>query len=144
VIPGSDASAARYTEDGTAWQPYPNMLTVLTASGPPVPASPTSPIAKKPVFPPSAALRIFRTPRAEESQARVVVSHVNSGTVVEMALPVSDDAVDVEWLWPAGKFPLLSPDPADGSRRIDLGIRSLSSGTLDIAAATVFFAWKGA
>lgn len=140
VTPGTDNTSARYTEDGTAWQPYPNMLAALPTPGPIV----ESPVAKPPVFPPSAALRIFRTPRAEENQARVVVSHSDGATVVEMSLPVSYDAVEVEWLWPDGKFPLLAPAAGGESRRIDLGIRSLSSGTLDIAAATVFFAWKGA
>jgi len=59
---------------------------------------------------------------------------------VEMALPVSGEAVEVEWLWPAASRPLLPP--AEAGRSIQLDIRSVSSGALAIQAATVFFAWK--
>lgn len=117
---------ALYSEDGTAWQPYPRMLPVPPAS----------------VAAPAAGLRVFRAPRPEENQARVTVSHANGTSIVEMALPVSDEAVETEWLWPAASRPLLPP-AADG-RLIHLDIRSRSSGSLEIGAATVFFAWKEA
>jgi hypothetical protein len=34
--------------------------------------------------------------------------------------------------------------PSDAGRQIVLDVRSLASGGLDIASATVFFAWKEA
>jgi hypothetical protein len=134
VAPAAGSIAALYAEDGTAWQPFPRMLPA--ASG-----SPAAPGAKTPVAYPSAGLRLFRTPRPEENQSRVVVSHANGASLVEMALPVSDEAVEVEWLWPEAGRPQLAP--AEGGRGIELGIRALSSGNLDISAATLFFAWKG-
>jgi hypothetical protein len=120
------AYAALYAEDGTAWQPYPRMLPVVSAA-----------VA---VAAPAAGLRLFRTPRPEENQARVTISHAYGASVVAMSLPVTDEPVEVEWLWPASGRPLLPP-AADG-RRIDLDIQARSSGGLDVQAATVFFAWK--
>jgi hypothetical protein len=125
-LPLPSSQSALYAEDGTAWQPYPRMLPVAPAS----------------VAAPAAGLRVFRAPRPEENQARVTVSHANGTSVVEMALPVSDQAVETEWLWPAANRPLLAP-AADG-RSIELDIRSRSSGSLEIGSATVFFAWKEA
>jgi hypothetical protein len=137
AAPGPDAMAACYAEDGDGWQPFPRML----PSGPGIsPPSPFMPLPSASVASPCAALRLFRTPRPEENQARVVASHVSGSVTVDMALPAGGGAVDVEWLFPDGHRPLLPPG-ADG-RSTQLSIRSLSSGQLDIQAATVFFAWK--
>jgi hypothetical protein len=125
TAPGK-AYAALYAEDGTAWQPYPRMLPVVSAA-----------VA---VAAPAAGLRLFRTPRPEENQARVTISHAYGASVVAMSLPVRDEPVEVEWLWPASGRPLLPP--AEDGRRIDLDVQARSSGGLDVKAATVFFAWK--
>lgn len=118
------AYAALYAEDGTAWQPYPRML----------------PAPSQAAASPAAGLRLFRAPRPEENQARVTLSHAYGASVVEMSLPVTDEPVEVEWLWPAAGRPLLPP-AADG-RSIGLDIRARSSGSLDVRSATIFFAWK--
>ncbi len=136
VAPAGPGIAARYAEDGTAWQPFPRMLPIASIPLPPG----VSPPVKTPVDYPAAGLRLFRTPYPEENQSRVVVSHANGSTVVEMALPVSDQPVDVEWLWPVAGRPQLPP--AATGRGIELGIRSLAGGKLDIGAATLYFAWK--
>ena len=135
VSPAGTAKSALYAEDGTAWQPFPRML----PSAAPAPSGPGP--KKTPVDFPAAGLRLFRSPRPEENQARVVVSHSSGTSVVEMALPVSDEPLEVEWLWPEAHRP--ESAPAAGGRSLDLGIRSLAGGTLDIAAATLYFAWKG-
>jgi hypothetical protein len=87
-----------------------------------------------------AGLRIFRTPWPEENQSRVTLSHTDGSTQTEMALPISDDPVEVEWLWNPAALPVLAPSEVD--RTINMGIRSLSSGALNIEVATVFFTWK--
>lgn len=135
AAPAGTAKTALYAEDGTAWQPFPRML----PSAAPAPSGPGP--KKTPVDFPAAGLRLFRTPRAEENQARVVVSHMVDASIVEMALPVSDEPLEVEWLWPEAHRPEIAPSV--GGRGLDLGIRSLAGGTLDIASATLYFAWKG-
>lgn len=137
AAPGPDALAACYAEDGDGWQAFPRMV----PNGPGIlPPSPLMPLPSASVASPCAALRIFRTPRPEENQARVVASHPGVTDTVEMSLPAGGGPVEVEWLFPAGNRPLLPPG-ADG-RGTELSIRSLSSGQIDIQAATVFFAWK--
>jgi hypothetical protein len=136
AAPAYAGIAAQYAEDGTAWQPFPRMLPApVPGAAPPPGPKPT------PVDHPAAGLRLFRTPRPEENQARVILSHANGGALVEMPLPVGDEAVEAEWLWPASGRPELAPGP---DRGLELGLRSLSGGVLDIASASVFFAWKGA
>lgn len=134
AAPAGAAKRALYAEDGTAWQPFPRMLPAPLPAGSPAPA-------KTPVDFPAAGLRLFRAPRPDENQARVILSHAGAASTVEMALPVSDEAIEVEWLWPEGHRPELAP--ADSGRSLELGIRSLAGGTLEIAGATLYFAWKG-
>jgi hypothetical protein len=117
------SGAACYAEEGTAWQPYPRMLPGSAGAACP-----------------AAALRLLRAPRPEENQARVVVSHTQGASEVEMPLPVSAEAGTVEWLWPEDGRPVLLPG-GDG-RTLTLELKSLASGTLSIASAALFFAWK--
>jgi hypothetical protein len=137
AAPGPDALAACYAEDGDGWQAFPRML----PSGPGIsPPSPFLPLHSASLASPCAALRLFRTPRPEENQARVVASYAAGSETVDLALPPGGGAVDVEWLFPEGHRPLLAPG-ADGYGT-ELSIRSLSSGRLDIQSATIFFTWK--
>jgi hypothetical protein len=113
------SEAARLSEEGTAWRPYPPMIP-----------------GEGGVFEPAAGLRLLRLPRPEENQARLVMAHAAGPNVVQMELPPGGVSAAVEWLWPEAGRPDL-PSGENG-RALQLTVHPLSSGTLALESATVF------